>query len=89
MVGFAAGEIPRIPLNQVLLNSRTVIGIEWGGWVMRDPAPNRQLVGELLDLVAAGRVHPVEPVARPLEEAAAVLADLQARSITGKAVLTP
>ena len=89
VIGFASGEIPRIPLNQVLLNSRTVIGIEWGGWVMRDPAPNRQLVGELLDLVAAGRVHPVEPVARPLEDAAAVLTDLQARRITGKAVLTP
>ena len=89
VVGFASGEIPRIPLNQVLLNSRTVIGIEWGGWVLRDPAPNRQLVGELLDLVAAGTVHPVEPVARPLEDAAAVLTDLQARRITGKAVLTP
>ena len=89
VIGFASGEIPRIPLNQVLLNSRTVIGIEWGGWVMRDPAPNRQLIGELLDLVAAGRVHPVEPVARPLEDAAAVLTDLQARRITGKAVLTP
>ena len=50
-----------------------------------DPA----LVGELLDLVAAGVVHPVEPVARPLEDAAAVLTDLQARRITGKAVLTP
>jgi NADPH2:quinone reductase len=89
VIGFASGEIPRIPLNQVLLNSRTVIGIEWGGWVIRDPAPNRQLIGELLDLVAAGRVHPVEPVARPLEDAGAVLTDLQARRITGKAVLTP
>jgi NADPH2:quinone reductase len=89
VIGFAAGEIPRFPLNQVLLNSRTVIGIEWGGWVMRDPAPNRELIGELLDIVAAGRVHPTEPIARPLEDAAAVLADLQSRNLTGKAVLTP
>ena len=89
VIGFAAGEIPRIPLNQVLLNSRTVIGIEWGGWVMRDPAPNRELIGELLEIVAAGRVHPTEPTARPLEDAAAVLADLQSRNLTGKAVLTP
>ena len=56
---------------------------------MRDPAANRALIGELMELVAAGTVHPVEPVARPLDDAAAVLADLQARSITGKAVLTP
>lgn len=89
VVGFASGEIPRIPLNQVLLNSRTVIGIEWGGWVMRDPAPNRQLIGELMALVADGRVHPLEPIARPLDDAAGLLADLQARRISGKAVLTP
>ena len=89
VVGFASGEIPRLPLNQILLNSRSVIGIEWGGWVMRDPAPNRVLIGELMELVAAGRLHPVEPVARPLADATRVLADLQARRISGKAVLTP
>jgi NADPH2:quinone reductase len=89
VVGFAAGEIPRIPLNQVLLNSRMVIGIEWGAWVMRDPAANRALIAELMELVATGRLHPVEPVARPLADAAGVLADLQARRLPGKAVLTP
>ena len=56
---------------------------------MRDPAANRELVGELLEIVAAGRVHPTEPMARPLDDAAAVLADLQSRNLTGKAVLTP
>jgi NADPH2:quinone reductase len=89
VIGFAAGGIPRIPLNQVLLNSRTVIGIELGGWVRRDPAGYHALIGELLELVAAGTVHPVEPTARPLAEAPALLADMQSRAVTGKAVLTP
>jgi NADPH2:quinone reductase len=89
VVGFAAGDIPRFPLNQVLLNSRTLIGIELGGWVRREPAGYHALIGELVDLVAGGTLHPVEPVARPLDQAGAVLADMQSRAINGKAVLTP
>ena len=65
MIGFAAGDIPRFPINQILLNSRTVIGIELGGWVRRDPAGYHALIGELMELVAAGTLHPVEPLARP------------------------
>ncbi len=46
VIGFAAGDIPRFPLNQVLLNSRTLIGIELGGWVPartgRLPRPHRR-----------------------------------------------
>jgi NADPH2:quinone reductase len=89
VIGFAAGDIPRFPINQILLNSRTVIGIELGGWVRRDPAGYHALIAELMTLVAAGTVHPVEPLARPLAEAPRLLADLQARAVTGKAVLTP
>jgi NADPH2:quinone reductase len=89
VIGFAAGGIPRIPLNQVLLNSRTVIGIELGGWVRRDPTGYHALIGELMELVAAGTVHPIEPLARPLTDAPALLAEMQARAVTGKAVLTP
>ena len=89
VVGFAAGDIPRFPLNQVLLNSRSLIGIELGGWVRREPAGYHALISELIDLVAAGTLHPVEPVARPLEEGPAVLAAMQSRAISGKAVLTP
>ena len=89
MVGFAAGSIPSLPANQILLNSRTVIGVEWGGWALRDPAGNQQLVRELLDLVAAGKVHPVEPVAYPLDDVARCLTDLEERRVTGKCVLAP
>jgi NADPH2:quinone reductase len=89
VIGFAAGSIPSLPANQILLNSRTVVGVEWGGWAIRDPAGNEQLVRDLLDLVAAGTVHPVEPVAYPLEHVARCLADLEERRATGKCVLVP
>lgn len=89
VVGFAGGPIPRIPLNLVLLNSRALIGIEWGAWVGRHPDANQAMLRELMDLAGSGRLHPIEPVARPLEEAAAVLRDLLERKVTGKVVLVP
>lgn len=89
VVGFAAGVIPRLPLNQVLLNSRAIIGVDWGAWSFRNPPDQRAMVVEVLDLVAQGRLHPVEPVAYPLERAADALRDLEERRIAGKVVLVP
>lgn len=89
VIGFAAGDIPRIPLNQVLLNNRTVVGVDWGAWSMRDPAGNQALLAELLAMAGDGRVRPVEPIAYPLDAAADALADLQGRQVAGKVVLVP
>jgi NADPH:quinone reductase len=89
VLGFAAGDIPRFPLNQVLLNSRSVIGVEWGAWAMRNPVENASMVEDLLAMAAAGQIHPLEPTSRGLTEAAATLDDLQQRRIAGKVVLTP
>ena len=89
MIGFASGPIPAIPVNQVLLNNRTVVGVDWGGWTFKDPLGNRALIDELLGMVADGRLHPTAPAARPLAEAAAVMEGLIDRTVTGKVVLTP
>lgn len=89
VIGFASGEIPGLPANQVLLNNRTVIGVDWGAWTGRDPRGNNDLVRELLAMAADGKLHPVEPTAYPLDEVAACLRDLQQRRVIGKAVLTP
>ena len=89
VIGFAAGEIPRLPLNQVLLNNRTVIGVDWGAWTFRDPAGNAALLADLLTMVEAGSLRPVEPTAVPLDRAAEALADLQGRRVAGKVVLVP
>jgi NADPH2:quinone reductase len=88
VIGFTAG-IPRIPLNLVLLNNRTVVGVEWGGWAMRNPAGNTELVHEVLRQIEAGKLHPVAPEARPLEGAASAVADLLERRAAGKIVLIP
>jgi NADPH2:quinone reductase len=89
VIGFASGPIPSIPINQVLLNNRTVVGVDWGGWTFKDPLGNRSLIDELMAMVADGRLHPTEPESRPLEDAAAVMEALIDRSITGKVVLVP
>jgi NADPH2:quinone reductase len=89
VIGFAAGEIPRIPLNQVLLNNRTVVGVEWGGWVMRNPDENRALVAEVIDAVSDGRLRPIAPSVVPLDRVTDALRDFEQRRVTGKVVLVP
>jgi NADPH2:quinone reductase len=88
VVGFVAG-IPRLPLNQVLLNNRTVIGVEWGGWALRHPQENRGLVDDVLREAAEGRLRPPAPAVAKLDEAPRVLHDLEDRRVTGKVVLIP
>ena len=89
VIGFASGPIATVPLNQVLLNNRTVVGVDWGAWALSDPVGNRELLAELLDMVGEGRLHPTTPTERPLDDAAAVMRGLIERSISGKVVLVP
>ena len=88
VIGFTAG-IPRVPLNLVLLNNRTIVGVEWGGWVMRQPEANRALIGEVVDAIDRGELHPVAPSERPLADAGAVFSELLNRKALGKIVLVP
>lgn len=88
VIGFTGG-IAKVPLNLALLNNRTIVGVEWGGWVMRYPEENRALVAEVVDAIATGRLRPVEPFTRPLDDAREVLADLLERRAVGKIVLVP
>lgn len=89
IIGFAAGSIPTLPANQVLLNNRSVVGIDWGAWAMRNGAAQADLLAEVLGAVADGRLHPSAPTERPLAEAGTVLRDLLERRLRGKTVLTP
>ncbi len=88
VIGFVAG-IPRLPLNQILLNSRTVIGIEWGAWAMRFPDDNRALISDILERVASDRLHPATPTVAKLDEVVNVLRDFEERKVTGRVVLVP
>jgi NADPH:quinone reductase len=89
VIGFASGTIPTLPLNQVLLNNRTIVGVDWGGWAMKNPAENAALDAELFALAGRGALRPVEPQAFPLADAGRVLTDLAERRVVGKVVLVP
>jgi NADPH2:quinone reductase len=89
VVGFASGAIPSLPLNQVLLRNRTVVGVDWGAWSMTHGEAQAQLLDTLLRLVESGELHPVEPTTYPLEETARALEDLTGRRIAGKVAIVP
>jgi NADPH2:quinone reductase len=89
VIGFASGDIPQIPLNQVLLNDRTVIGIDWGYWAGLRQEANAELLDELFAMVRDGKLWPAEPTAYRLDDAARALDDLEHRRIAGKVVLAP
>jgi len=88
VIGFPGG-IAKVPLNLVLLNNRTVIGVEWGGWVPRNLEENKAMIAEIIDAIARGDLHPVKPTERPLTDARAVLSELLNRQAAGKIVLVP
>ena len=88
VVGFVAG-IPSLPLNQVLLRNRAITGIDWGGWATAHPADNNALVTEVMQQVADGELHPVEPTSYPLERTVDALQDLAGRRASGKLVVEP
>ena len=88
VVGFAAGQIPKLPANLVLLRNRNLVGVDWGGWIGAHQPENQQLMADMLAAVSAGELHPVEPTAYPFERAADALRDQVERRVVGKSVLT-
>lgn len=89
IVGFAAGQIPRLPANQILLRNRRVTGVDWGGWVGSHQAENEQLLADVVAAIGRGELHPVEPTAYEMDDVAIALHDQLERKVTGKSVLVP
>lgn len=89
VVGFAAGEIPKLPLNLVLLKSCDVRGVLWGGWTERDVAGYRASTDQLLAWCAQGKLSTHVHAVYPLSEAPAALKAIAARQVMGKVILRP
>ena len=87
VVGFAAGDIPKLPLNLVLLKSCDVRGVFWGAFTERDPAANRANIAELVRWCAAGKLSAHVHAAFPLEKTAEALKLLAERKAMGKVIL--
>lgn len=87
VVGFAAGEIPKIPLNLALLKSCDIRGVSWGAWTSREPLKQRALMADILKWTAEGKLSGHVQAVYPLAEIAAALELLAARKAMGKIVL--
>lgn len=87
VIGFASGEIPRIPLNLPLLKSCQIVGVDWGGFSMRHPRQARPLVDAALKLYADGLLQDPPLQCYPLEACGQAVADLANRRITGRCVI--
>ncbi|HMA88719.1 MAG TPA: NADPH:quinone oxidoreductase family protein [Burkholderiales bacterium] len=87
VVGFAAGEIPKIPLNLPLLMERSVVGVYWGEWSKRAPQEFAAAVKQLGAWFAERKLRPHISARYPLAEAARALRDMAERRVMGKVVL--
>ncbi len=87
VIGFAAGEIPKIPLNLALLKGCSIVGVFYGAWSGREPAKQRENVRELLDWWAKGELKPYVHEAYPLERAPEAIRALADRKVLGKVVV--
>jgi NADPH:quinone reductase len=87
VIGFASGEIPKIPLNLVLLKITSIIGVFWGAYSQARPAENAANMTELLAWYAEGRLRPHVSATYPLEGYAEALAAVTSRKVKGKVVL--
>lgn len=88
-IGFAAGEVPQIPANHLLVKNIDVIGFYWGGYLKFAPDALTDSMAELMDWYAAGRLHPHVSHVLPLDRADEALELLRSRKSTGKVVVTP
>ena len=87
VIGFAAGDIPRIPLNLTLLKGSSIVGVFWGSFTEREPQRNQEHLQELLTWFAQGKLKPHISATYPLEQAADALNDIMNRKVKGKVVL--
>jgi NADPH2:quinone reductase len=88
VVGFAAGEIPKLPLNLALLKGAAAVGVFWGDFARREPGPFAASVQQLARWYSEGRLRPHVSQTLPLEKAADALKLLASRQAKGKIVLT-
>ncbi len=89
VIGFAAGEITKLPLNLVLLKGCDVLGIFWGSWIERDPAGHRANTEQLLAWCAEGKLSSHVHAVYPLAEGAIALKAIASRKVMGKIILKP
>jgi NADPH2:quinone reductase len=89
VIGFAAGDIPKLPLNLVLLKGCDVVGVFWGAFIEREAEAHRANTEQLLKWAVEGKLSSHVHAVYPLSDAKRALHDIAARKVMGKAILRP
>jgi NADPH:quinone reductase-like Zn-dependent oxidoreductase/acyl dehydratase len=87
VVGFAAGEIPKLPFNLALLKGCAVMGVFWGRFAAEEPKQNQQNLMELVGMIQSGKISQHIYKTYSLEESPQALKDMIDRKVVGKAVV--
>jgi NADPH2:quinone reductase len=89
VIGFASGEIPKIPLNLALLNERSILGVYWGDWSRRDPRQSAAELARIAGWLTEGRLAPVISARLGLADVPQAMDDLLQRRVHGKLLVIP
>lgn len=89
VVGFAAGDIPRIPLNLILLKGNSLVGVFWGRFTQEEPQRHQQNFAKIVEWAADGRIRPVIQKKFSLDDGAAALGWVANRKAIGRVVVNP
>ena len=87
VIGFAAGEIPKIPINLALLKGMKIVGVFWGAWVGMFPEENKKNFQELFKLHSEGKINPEVSDSFTLDDGALAIAHLKDRKAKGKVII--
>lgn len=89
VIGFAAGNIPRLPANLALLKERSIMGVYWGDSIQHAPREHHDNLAQLIRWFQAGLIRPYISERVSLEGASAAMASLTRRQATGKIIVLP
>ena len=87
VIGFANGQIPKIPLNLPLLKGADIVGVFWGVFAQKEPQKSLQNIHQLLTWFAKGDIKPHIDATYSLDDAPKALEDMMNRKVKGKIVI--
>ena len=87
VVGFAAGQIPKLPINLTLLKGASVVGVFWGAFTGREFEENQKNIKDINSMLIAGEIKPLISKKIPMEQAKEAINLIGSRGVVGKVVL--
>jgi NADPH2:quinone reductase len=87
VVGFAAGDIPKIAINLLLLKGAALVGVFWGAFAKREPQVQAQNAREIWSMLESGKLVPVVGEVHDMDDAVRAFESLEQRRAVGKVVI--